>query len=96
MKTNSKRAVKGHLAASRKQPIIRDKKSALVMAHGLAAQLLARTDGRGKGTVFTSREFLDLAGHDTVRQVLGRLVEHGTAAAATTMCGGTPNHPLRA
>ena len=47
------------------------------MAHDIAAQLLARIYGRGRGGVFTPKDFLDIASHDTVRQSLGRFVAHG-------------------
>ena len=36
-------------------------------------KILARIYGGGRGAVFTPKDFLDLAGSETVRQVLGRL-----------------------
>jgi hypothetical protein len=48
------------------------------MVHNIVTQLLARIYGRGRGVVFTPKDFLDIASHDTVRQALGRFVAHGT------------------
>ena len=41
-------------------------------------KVLARIYGSGGGSVFTPKDFTDLASHDTVRQILSRLVKAGT------------------
>lgn len=43
-----------------------------------AYKVLARIYGGGRGGVFTPKDFIDLANHDTVRQILSRLVHEGT------------------
>ncbi|HOH52271.1 MAG TPA: DUF6088 family protein [Candidatus Hydrogenedentes bacterium] len=48
------------------------------MDKSFSDKVLARIHGRGRGAVFTPKEFLDLASHDTVRQSLSRLVHAGT------------------
>jgi len=40
-------------------------------------KILARIYGGGRGAVFTPKDFLDLAGPETVRQALGRLARGG-------------------
>ena len=40
-------------------------------------KILARIYGSGRGAVFTPKDFLDLAGPETVRQALGRLTRGG-------------------
>ena len=42
-----------------------------------ARKILARIYGSGRGAVFTPKDFLDLAGPETVRQALGRLARGG-------------------
>jgi len=48
------------------------------MAQEQAGHILARIYGNGRGKVFTPKDFLDLARHETVRKTLGRLVKEGT------------------
>jgi predicted transcriptional regulator of viral defense system len=48
------------------------------MDNSLVNRVLARIYGVGRGGVFTPKDFLDLASHDTVRQILSRLVHAGT------------------
>jgi hypothetical protein len=48
------------------------------MTQELSAQILARIYGKGRGNVFTAKDFLDLASHETVRQALGRFASGGT------------------
>ena len=48
------------------------------MTQDIAGQILARIYGYGRGSVFTPKDFLDLASHEAVRQALGRFAEGGT------------------
>lgn len=48
------------------------------MENNLSGKILARIYGKGRGYVFTPKDFLDLANHATVRQSLARFVEAGT------------------
>ena len=48
------------------------------MPQDIAAQILARIHGSGRGWVFTPKDFLDLASHETARQTLARLAKEGT------------------
>jgi hypothetical protein len=59
-------------------PIIRDKKGALFMARDMAKRIRQRIYGHGRGWVFNSKDFQDMASLVTVRQVLGRLTKQGT------------------
>jgi hypothetical protein len=43
----------------------------------IATEMVARIYGTGRGASFTPKDFLDLAGSETVRQVLGRLAREG-------------------
>ena len=38
---------------------------------------IARIHGRGRGKVFTPKDFLDLGSHETIRQILSRLAKEG-------------------
>lgn len=38
---------------------------------------LARIYGRGRGATFTTKDFLDLASHETIRKTLSRLAQEG-------------------
>lgn len=40
-------------------------------------QILARIYGKGRGEVFTPKDFLDLSSPETARKTLGRLVVEG-------------------
>ena len=48
------------------------------MTQDTAGQLLARIYGNGRGSVFTPKDFLDLASHQAVRKALGRFTNEGT------------------
>lgn len=48
------------------------------MANDLSQKILARIYGKGRGHVFTPKDFLDLANHATVRQSLTRFAAAGT------------------
>ena len=48
------------------------------MAQNIAYRILARIRGAGRGSVFATKDFLDIASHETARQSLGRLAEAGT------------------
>ncbi|MFZ5984137.1 MAG: DUF6088 family protein [Acidobacteriota bacterium] len=43
----------------------------------LSDKVLVRIYGTGRGKVFTPKDFLDLASHETVRQILSRLTRKG-------------------
>lgn len=40
-------------------------------------RVIARIHGSGRGKVFTPKDFLDLASHETVRQILSRMASKG-------------------
>lgn len=63
---------------SRKKTIIRDKKGDNIVEQHTVNKMLARIYGGGRGSVFTPKDFTDLASHDTVRQILSRLTQAGT------------------
>lgn len=44
----------------------------------IQGRILKRIQGRGRGTVFTPMDFLDLGGRDAVDQTLSRLFRNGT------------------
>lgn len=44
----------------------------------ISNRILTRIRGTRKGSVFVTKDFLDIASHETVRQSLGRLAEAGT------------------
>ncbi len=48
------------------------------MENNLSSKIVARIYGKGRGHVFTPKDFLDIASHATVRQSLTRLVAEGT------------------
>ncbi len=48
------------------------------MAQGLSQQILARIYQFERGKVFTPKDFLDLASHETTRKTLERLTKQGT------------------
>lgn len=48
------------------------------MAQDIAAKILGRIYGNGRGGVFTPKDFLDLASHQAVRKALGRFANEGT------------------
>jgi hypothetical protein len=66
------------LLMSRKTPSIRDKQKAFTMTQDIAGQILARIYGNGRGSVFTPKDFLDLASHQAVRKALGRFSKEET------------------
>ncbi len=45
------------------------------MDQNIANKILARIRGTGRGSVFATKDFLDIASHETARQSLGRLAE---------------------
>ncbi len=47
------------------------------MDTSLSDKVIARIYGSGRGKVFTPKDFLDLASHDTVRQILSRMAGKG-------------------
>ncbi|HOX05215.1 MAG TPA: DUF6088 family protein [Planctomycetota bacterium] len=47
-------------------------------AQAAAQKVRARIYGNGRGGVFTPKDFLDVASHETVRQALARLTRAGT------------------
>lgn len=47
------------------------------MPYPTASNILARIYGRGRGKVYTPKDFLDLASGDSARQVLSRLASKG-------------------
>ena len=47
------------------------------MGTTLSDKVIARIYGTGRGKVFTPKDFLDLASHETVRQILSRLARKG-------------------
>jgi hypothetical protein len=57
--------------------IISDTWEASHMANDISSKILARIYGKGRGYVFTPKDFLDLANHATVRQSLTRFVDAG-------------------
>lgn len=48
------------------------------MASTVSDKVLLRIYGKGKGSVFTPKDFIDLASHETIRQILSRLERAGT------------------
>lgn len=48
------------------------------MVQNIAYRILARIRGAGRGSVFATKDFLDIASHETARQSLGRLAAAGT------------------
>ena len=48
------------------------------MPQDIAAKILARIYGNGRGGVFTPKDFLDFASHETSRQTLARLAREST------------------
>lgn len=48
------------------------------MASTISDKVLLRIRGKGKGSVFTPKDFIDLASHETIRQILSRLERAGT------------------
>lgn len=46
-------------------------------------KILARIYGKGRGNIFTPRDFLDLAGHKTASSTLDRLTKKGTIRRLT-------------
>ena len=53
------------------------------MTQGVAGKILARIYGSGRGSVFTTKDFLDLASHQAVRKALGRFTNEGTIRRLT-------------
>lgn len=47
------------------------------MGTTLSNKVIGRIYGTGRGKVFTPKDFLDLASHETVRQILSRLARKG-------------------
>lgn len=47
------------------------------MAKSKAHEILSKISHMGKGSVFTLKDFVDIASHETVRQVLSRLAKDG-------------------
>jgi hypothetical protein len=47
------------------------------MDQHIAGKIVSRIYGRGRGSVITPKDFLDLASHVTVRQILSRLAKEG-------------------
>ncbi len=47
------------------------------MDQNIANRILSRIRGAGRGSVFATKDFLDIASHETARQSLGRLAEAG-------------------
>jgi len=66
------------LTLQRKLGIFRFKMSALIISQTITSKILARIYGKGRGKVFTPKDFLDLAGHRTTRSILDRLTRQGT------------------
>jgi len=58
---------------SRKIPIIRDNKDVHIMVQDKIQQVVARIYGYKRGSVFTPKDFIDLASHETIRKALSRL-----------------------
>lgn len=48
------------------------------MRQDLSSQIVARIYGNGKGNAFTTKDFLDIASHETARKALSRLADKGT------------------
>jgi len=48
------------------------------MDQNIASRILARIRKARRGSVFATKDFLDIASHETARQSLGRLAEAGT------------------
>jgi len=48
------------------------------MTHVISDKILARIYGNGRGTVFTPKDFQDLASRDNIKTTLRRLTEEGT------------------
>lgn len=47
------------------------------MEQNIADKALARIYGFGRGSVFTPKDFLDLANHEAIRKILSRLTQEG-------------------
>jgi len=65
------------LTMSRKAAIIRDRDGERYMSISTVDKTLSRIYGMGRGKVFTPKDFLDLASHETVRQILSRMARKG-------------------
>jgi hypothetical protein len=63
------------LPVSRKIPIIRDKMDGHEIYQTIVDKTVARIYKMGRGNVFTPKDFLDLASHETVRKILSRLAK---------------------
>ncbi len=53
------------------------------MKQPIESKILARIYGNGRGKAFTTKDFLDLASHETARKALGRLEKEGTIRRLT-------------
>lgn len=53
------------------------------MDQTIAKKVLARIRAAGRGSVFATKDFQDIASHETARQSLGRLAEAGTIRRLT-------------
>lgn len=53
------------------------------MDQTIAKKILARIRATGRGSVFATKDFLDIASHETARQSLGRLADAGTIRRLT-------------
>ena len=53
------------------------------MDQTIAKKIFARIRASGRGSVFATKDFLDIASHETARQSLGRLAEVGTIRRLT-------------
>jgi hypothetical protein len=47
------------------------------MDHAIVDKILYRIYGRGRGSIVIPKDFLDLASHETARQILSRLAKEG-------------------
>ncbi len=66
------------LRLSEKHVIFSDKKAPKLATQTVDSQVLRRIKGRGRGSVFTPADFVDLAGRAAVDQTLSRLAKAST------------------
>ena len=71
------------LTLSRNIPIIRDNKDVHIMPQDKIRQVIARIYGYKRGSVFTPKDFIDLASHETIRKALSRLTFEKTIRRLT-------------
>lgn len=77
MKAKGDRSLRKSLRVSGKVGIIPDMSDKQQSQQAFTEKILSRIYGNGRGKVFTPKDFLDIAGHETVWKSLTRLAKEG-------------------